>query len=71
MRPLLRASAGLCCLLVSTAAFAQDVFPRAKPEDVGFSGERLARIGNVLKADIDAGRTPGAVIAIARSQRER
>lgn len=54
------------CLLASTAAFADDPLPRAKPEDVGFSSERLARIGAVLKADIEAGRIPGAVIAIAR-----
>jgi CubicO group peptidase (beta-lactamase class C family) len=53
-------------LLASGAAFAQDPLPRAKPEDVGFSSERLARIGETLKADIDAGRIPGAVIAIAR-----
>jgi CubicO group peptidase (beta-lactamase class C family) len=55
------------CLLASTAAFAEDPLPRAnKPEDVGLSSERLARIGAELKADIDAGRIPGAVIAIAR-----
>ena len=54
------------CLLASTAAFADDPLPRAKPEDVGLSSERLARIGAVLKADIEAGRIPGAVIAIAR-----
>jgi CubicO group peptidase (beta-lactamase class C family) len=40
--------------------------PRAKPEDVGMSSERLARIGTTLKADIEAGRIPGAVIASAR-----
>ena len=54
------------CLLASTAAFADDPLPRAKPEDVGLSSERLARIGATLKADVDAGRIPGAVIAIAR-----
>ena len=53
-------------LLASGAAFADDPLPRAKPEDVGFSSERLARIGETLKADIAAGRIPGAVIAIAR-----
>src|SRR5262252_9018235 len=58
--------AGAFCLLASTAAFAEDPLPRAKPEDVGLSSERLARIDSVLKADIDAGRIPGAVIAIAR-----
>jgi CubicO group peptidase (beta-lactamase class C family) len=40
--------------------------PRAKPEDVGISSERLAEIGRVIMADIEQGRLPGAVIAIAR-----
>src|SRR5580700_8557491 len=44
------------CLVASTAAFAEDPLPRAKPEEVGLSSERLARIGAVLKADVDAGR---------------
>ena len=57
------------CLLVSGAAFADDPLPRAKPEEVGLSSERLARIGETLKADIEAGRIPGAVIAIARHGR--
>ena len=55
----------ILCFLTSNAAFAADL-PRAKPEEVGMSSERLARIGEVLKADIAAGRIPGAVIAIAR-----
>jgi CubicO group peptidase (beta-lactamase class C family) len=54
------------CLLASGAAFAEDPLPRAKPEDVGLSSERLTRIGATLEADIHAGRIPGAVIAIAR-----
>jgi CubicO group peptidase (beta-lactamase class C family) len=62
----MRLFAGLLCLFASTAAFAEDPLPRAKPEEVGFSSERLARIDSVLKADIEAGRIPGAVIAIAR-----
>jgi CubicO group peptidase (beta-lactamase class C family) len=54
-------------LMASTlTAFADDPLPRAKPEEVGLSSERLARIGTTLKADIEAGRIPGAVIAIAR-----
>ena len=53
------------CFLASSAVFAADL-PRAKPEEVGMSSERLARISEVLKADIAAGRIPGAVIAIAR-----
>src|SRR6202795_4863667 len=56
-------------LLASTAAFADDPLPRAKPEDVGLSSERLARIGETLKADIAAGRIPGGSTAIARHGR--
>src|SRR6201999_477038 len=63
---LLRVFAGALCLFASTAAFAEDPLPRAKPEAVGMSSERLALIDNVLNADIEAGRIPGAVIAIAR-----
>src|SRR5258708_31421952 len=61
----LRCLATTLCFLASSAVFAADL-PRAKPEEVGMSSERLARIGEVLKADIAAGRIPGAVIAIAR-----
>jgi CubicO group peptidase (beta-lactamase class C family) len=43
----------------------RSVAPR-QTEEVGLSSERLARISAVLKADIEAGRIPGAVIAIAR-----
>src|ERR1700731_1038762 len=62
----IRILATALCLLASTAAFAEDPLPRARPEEVGLSPERLARIGATLKADIEAGRIPGAVIAIAR-----
>jgi len=56
----------LCWLSWSTATMAADPLPRAKPEEVGFSPARLARIEATLKADIEAGRIPGAVIAIVR-----
>src|ERR1700728_1387218 len=64
----LRLLATTLCFLVSGIVFAADL-PRAKPEEVGMSSERLARIAEVLKADIAAGRIPGAVIAIARHGR--
>src|SRR6201991_1394491 len=63
----IRILASALCLAASCAtAFADDPLPRARPEEVGLSPERLARIGATLKADIEAGRIPGAVIAIAR-----
>ena len=40
--------------------------PRAKPESVGMSTQKLARIGETLHADIANNRIPGAVVAIAR-----
>jgi CubicO group peptidase (beta-lactamase class C family) len=43
-----------------------DPLPRGKPEDVGLSTERLGEIAKMLKADIERGRIPGAVIAVAR-----
>jgi CubicO group peptidase (beta-lactamase class C family) len=43
-----------------------DPLPRARPEDVGLSSERLAEIAKVINADVEKGRLPGAVIAIAR-----
>jgi CubicO group peptidase (beta-lactamase class C family) len=62
IRLLLATSLGV---LACGAALPADL-PRVRPEEVGMSSERLARIGEVLKADIEAGRIPGAVIAIAR-----
>src|SRR5437763_450775 len=52
----------------AAAAVAQtgDPLPRAKPEDVGMSSERLAEIAKVINADVEKGRLPGAVIAVAR-----
>jgi CubicO group peptidase (beta-lactamase class C family) len=46
-----------------------DTIAWAKPEDVGMSRERLARIGDVIAADIDKGLVPGAVTVVARRGR--
>jgi CubicO group peptidase (beta-lactamase class C family) len=51
-------------VLVSLAAGAS--LPIAKPEAVGMSSARLARVGTSLKAEIDGGLYPGAVVAIVR-----
>jgi CubicO group peptidase (beta-lactamase class C family) len=52
-------------LSVATIAWAQSLQP-AKPEEVGLSSERLAKIGRVFKQDIEQGRIPGVVVMIAR-----
>ncbi|MDA9459388.1 penicillin-binding protein [Bradyrhizobium sp. CCBAU 21359] len=40
--------------------------PEAKPDDVGFSSQGLARLDNFFAREIAAKRVPGAVVAIAR-----
>jgi CubicO group peptidase (beta-lactamase class C family) len=55
----------LVAVLGCTPALA-DTFPQSAPERVGLSSERLQRIAPVLKADVEKGRIPGAVVAIAR-----
>ena len=40
--------------------------PTAKPEDVGMSSQRLARLGSVLKEEVDRGQLAGAVVMVAR-----
>ena len=53
-------------LWAAAPVMADEPLPRAKPEDVGMSSERLARIATTLNADVEHGRIPGAVIAVAR-----
>jgi CubicO group peptidase (beta-lactamase class C family) len=54
-------------LLASLSLFAAaDAPPVAKPETVGLSSARLERLAQAIKQDIDHGRMPGAVVAIAR-----
>src|ERR1700751_516788 len=50
--------------LVSVAS--AETLPRAKPEEVGFSSDRLGRVTEMLRANIAAGEIPGAVLLIAR-----
>jgi len=57
---------GLCA---AGPARAEDPLPRARPEEVGMSSERLARIDAAMRAEVEAGRMPGAVVAIARRGR--
>jgi len=45
---------------------AAGTLPKAKPEDVGMSSERLARVNDVVKKAIDAGEVAGVVTLVAR-----
>ena len=60
--------AALASLLValSAAATGAEPLPRAKPEDVGMSSERLRKVKTYFEGEVAAGRLPGGVIAIAR-----
>ncbi len=58
----------LLSLLAIGHAVAIDL-PTTKPEQVGLSSERLERIGQVLRADVERGRIPGAVVVGARKGR--
>lgn len=51
----------------ASALQAADPLPRATPESVGMSSERLARLTAVLQAEVTKGKFPGAVVAIARN----
>jgi CubicO group peptidase (beta-lactamase class C family) len=57
---------GFVFLLQTLTLSAADLSAPAKPESVGLSTERLERLAQAIKQDVDHGRMPGAVVAIAR-----
>ena len=65
---MLRLSFFLAATLLVHAAGAQSL-PTATPEQVGFSTERLAKITQVFKQEVEQGKLPGAVLMIARKNR--
>jgi len=58
-------AAALLCFMTAVAVEAQSL-PSARPEQVGLSSERLQRITDMLKADVDKRMIPGAVVLVAR-----
>lgn len=56
-------------LVLSATLVWAEPLPSAKPEQVGLSSERLDRIGPALKAEIQKGKFPGAVVLVARKGR--
>src|ERR1700686_3832982 len=57
----------VAAFLSCAASFAQPLPIATRPEDVGFSSKRLETTREVLKADVDAKRLPGAVLLMARN----
>lgn len=53
------------CVCISATTFGQGL-PTAKPEEVGMSSKRLARIRPVMKAYVDEGKMPGVITVVAR-----
>ena len=71
-----RAALGMLGALAATSAFAQPrpsnvvalptAAPVVRPEEAGFSSERLARIRPAIEREVAEGRLPGAVMMVAR-----
>ena len=55
----------LISVCIGSGAFAKGM-TTVEPEEVGFFSDRLDRIETVLKADIEKGKIPGAVVLVAR-----
>src|SRR3954451_8061059 len=64
MKPFMMAAAVVAGIAASAANAAP--LPEAKPDDVGFSQQGLARLDDFFAREIAAKRVPGAVVAIAR-----
>lgn len=67
MRALKALLVSLAFLLALAAHVTAQDLPTARPADVGLSAERLDRITQWLKADVDKGTIPGAVLMIVRN----
>jgi CubicO group peptidase (beta-lactamase class C family) len=65
-----RSSKILCvCIIaafVSFSALAQGLPSASRPEEVGFSSQRLTRLTEAFQEEVDKGAIPGAVVLIAR-----
>jgi CubicO group peptidase (beta-lactamase class C family) len=56
-----------CLLLCCLSALSQDLPKLSRPEDAGFSSERLARLTQFFQSEVDKGTIPGAVLLVARN----
>ncbi len=65
MKAFMMAATAIVAGIAANAANAAPL-PEAKPDDVGFSQQGLARLDDFFAREIAAKRVPGAVVAIAR-----
>ena len=63
---MLRVASAVLFLGISASAIAQQPLPAGDAAKQGFSKEGLARIDAFWAREIEAGRIPGAVVAVAR-----
>lgn len=54
----------LCCVI---STLAQDLTKLSRPEEAGFSSERLGPITEFFQSEVDKGAIPGAVLLVARN----
>lgn len=59
----------ILCVLLSCAlsAIAQELPKASRPEEAGFSAERLSRITTFFQSEVDSGAIPGAVLVVGRN----
>src|SRR5438046_1625651 len=50
-------------------AFAEELRPVDRPEDIGFASDRLQRVTEAFQGYVDSGRLPGAVALIVRDDK--
>jgi CubicO group peptidase (beta-lactamase class C family) len=55
-----------CILCAPQFAKAAEPLPRAQPEEVGMSSERLSLIGKIIDSEVARDQLPGGVLAVAR-----
>jgi CubicO group peptidase (beta-lactamase class C family) len=68
MRLIAKSTAAFLLLFMLALISAAET-PRAKPDDVGISGQRLQRIHELMQRHIDAGNISGSVTLVARNGR--
>ena len=62
----LKGAAALLLAVASSVAISQGL-PTAEPEAVGMSSAKLKALTSALRAEVDAGKFPGAIVMIARN----